>query len=196
MDSLLDRQFDGMERKAKAKRGSAHLIELVALKGQFFGPALFRFHRGALAQNELPTPVAPNEDVRKSERHFTIHAARVFPFQVPHSGHDTRVTISGYLHVYVLYIFRFDGVWVASPECVACYIDMLEVVVATHFVCRNYLVKHAIGPNFDRVCLPCFFRYRSERSAKAFPHRPKHRERRLAETAGGRTQQQSVSHSR
>jgi len=25
MDSLLDRQFDGMERKAKAKRGSAHL---------------------------------------------------------------------------------------------------------------------------------------------------------------------------
>src|SRR5437870_10756042 len=56
-------------------------------------PILLRFHSRAVVQNELPTPVAPHEDVRKSERHLA-GLTFVRPFQVLHFSTPVTTAVS------------------------------------------------------------------------------------------------------
>src|SRR5437016_12252407 len=83
--------------------------------GSFFGSALLRLHRRTVVQNKLPTPVAPHEDVRKSERHLA-ELTLVRAFQILHAGHDRRVAVRGNFHVHVLNEFWLDSVLVSSPD--------------------------------------------------------------------------------
>jgi hypothetical protein len=82
---------------------------------QFFGPAPLRLHRRAVVQNKLPTPVAPHEDIRKSECH-RAELPHVRAFQILRASHDRRVAVSGNFHVHVLNEFWLDSVLVSSPD--------------------------------------------------------------------------------
>ena len=78
-------------------------------------------------QNELPAPVAPNEDVCKSERHFSVHAP-VGPPQVLHAGHEGCIAVDGHFHVLVLDVLGLDRLLVSPVDAV----EHRYIVLALH----------------------------------------------------------------